>query len=137
QTPDDRADDRPAVRFCFDTLVASVPGTADASAGTAGPGEVVSDRYGLSGYNSSVRVRSERARVEPGGPPGCVLAGFPAGIDVARFTLATIGAGAAADGDGRVSAKASRPLTGTAIAPRAGDVTGPNLRRAATDLALN
>jgi hypothetical protein len=41
------------------------------------------------------------------------------------------------DRDGRLSGKSSRSLSGTTVLPAPGDVTGPNLRRADRNVALN
>ncbi|MGH9037558.1 MAG: hypothetical protein ACRD0O_17515, partial [Acidimicrobiia bacterium] len=117
-TPEDPADDRSVVRLCFDEAVGSL---------------VDPEGFGISGYNSAVRTVSVAAAFDPA-DPACVRAFFPDGTDVSRATLVTVTDAVVFDTDGHPNLEASRPLQGTTLDPRPGDITGPNLLSAIPDL---
>ncbi len=135
-TPGDPADDVAVVQYCFDEPAATI--TSPQQPG--GTDNVETDRFAVEGYNSSARVQSVFATVErddKGAPTGCLRATFPSDADVARFTLAAVPAGAVTDRDGQPNVQGSKALDGTTVAPRPGDVTGPNLRSTAVDYVAN
>ncbi len=119
-TPGDPGDDRAAVRLCFDEAIAAL---------------VDPEGFGVTTFNSAVRFTSIAASLDPGNP-ACVVAFFPDGTDVSRATLATVIDGVVSDADGHANTEASRPLSGTALDPRPGDITGPNLVSAIPDVAM-
>jgi hypothetical protein len=139
----DPADDVPVVRYCFDKPVAGILGRGD----SVGTDVISTDRFVLEGYNSSVRLRSTKASVEPevqinqvdgeSARPPCVRVTFAPGVEVDRFVGAAVLPAAVVDRDKRANVKGSVPLAGNVFDPQDGDITGPNLRAAQTDAVAN
>ncbi|MGH9040589.1 MAG: choice-of-anchor D domain-containing protein [Acidimicrobiia bacterium] len=119
-TPGDPADDLSRVRVCFDEALGTVTDPA---------------RFGITFYNSAVRVAATSVTVDPA-DPSCVVAAFPDHTDVDRATLVTVTDDAVTGTDGRPNVEDSTPLQGTRLDPRPGDITGPNLISAIPDLAM-
>ena len=119
-TPDDPGDDYSRVKVCFDEPLGAVNDPA---------------RFGITGYNSAVRVAATSVVIDPA-DPSCAVAGFPDGTDVDRATLVTVTDNAVTGTDGRPNVEDSTPLRGNRLDPRPGDVTGPNLISAIPDVAM-
>lgn len=92
--------------------------------------------FTVSGFSVAATEQSVSARLMSG-TPNAVLVGFPAGTDLRRYTIGTVGTGAVTDEDGEGNIASSVGLQGSIVKGADGLTAGPDLQDVSLDTTLN